>query len=116
MITPTLNPTVQIANHQEVALERKDLAPCPLGIVGNLRYTAQEGGVYSLKEAKYCLDTYLDELREADLVALSQGVLSKEAACNHVLDEISIRSDDKLRMQLSGLLGDVAKAVNQFTA
>ena len=44
MITPTLNPTVQIANHQEVALERKDLAPCPLGIVGNLRYTAQEGG------------------------------------------------------------------------
>ena len=71
------------------------------------------GDLYSLKGAKYCLDTYLKELSEFELVALTHGVLSSEAACKAVLDKISIRPDDALRMQMSRLLGDIAKAVNQ---
>ena len=81
-----------------------------------LNESGAEGGLYSLKGAKYCLHTYLEELTEYDLVALTGGVLSNENACEAVLDGVSTRPDDALRMQASRLLKEVAKAVSQQTA
>ncbi|WP_394065557.1 hypothetical protein [Alcaligenes sp. WGS1538] len=71
------------------------------------------GDWYSLKGAKYCLNTYLDELTERDLLALSSGVLRREGYCDFMLRCISTRPDDASRMQVSRLLGDIAEAVNQ---
>ncbi len=70
-------------------------------------------GFYLIKGAKYCLDTYLEELKEFDLVALTRGVLSRQEACKAVLDMISPREDDALRIQAACVLRDVAKAVDQ---
>ncbi len=75
-----------------------------------------EGSLYSLKGAKYCLDTYLDELKEFDLIALRRGVLSNEKARRNILDRISTCAEDELRMQASRVLDDVAQAVNQRLA
>ncbi|WP_454005914.1 hypothetical protein [Alcaligenes sp. Marseille-Q7550] len=81
-----------------------------------LNRSGGEGGLYSLKGAKYCLHTYLEELTEFDLVALTGGALNKEKACDAVLDRVSPRLDDAVRKQASRVLKDVAKAVNQQAA
>lgn len=71
-----------------------------------------EGSIFSLKGVRYSLDIYLNELKETDLVALSQGVLSNEEACKVVLDRISNYPDDAVRMRASQALRDIAQAVN----
>jgi len=70
-------------------------------------------GLYSLKGAKYCLDTYMDELKELDIQALRYGVLSSKSACETVLGIISPHSDDELRIQANYVLRDVAQAVDR---
>ncbi|WP_394060593.1 hypothetical protein [Alcaligenes sp. WGS1538] len=72
-----------------------------------------ESGLYSLKGARNCLDTYMAELNELDIDALCDGVLSNNSSCEAVLDRISLRPDDPLRIQASRVLGDIAEAVNQ---
>ena len=75
-----------------------------------------DGGLYSLKGAKYCLGTYLNEAGEHDLIVLRDGVLSNEDACKELLDKISPDRDNPLRIQASQVLGDIAAAVNQQLA
>lgn len=97
-------PIINAKDHIRVAQALKDLSVPP------------SGGLHSLKGATYCLDTYLSELKEFDLMALRHGILSDEAACRDVLDKISIHQDDPLRMRASRVLNDVAEAVNQRLA
>ena len=179
---------------RELVLQRKDLAPCPLGTVGNLQFNVEQGGtaparsvrvllwekrrtladnaffrtctssharaqredliqvrmnshligsllgsltapttdlqgqariaqalrglnipatgsLYSLKGAMYCLNTYLDELKEFDIVALSRAVLSHGKAREDVLNRISTHPYDALRARSDWALMDVEKAV-----
>ncbi|WP_394065281.1 hypothetical protein [Alcaligenes sp. WGS1538] len=72
-----------------------------------------ESGLYSLKGARNCLDTYMAELNELDIDALCDGVLSNNSSCEAVLDRISLRPDDPLRIQASRVLGDIKEALNQ---
>ncbi len=69
--------------------------------------------MYSLKGAKYCLPTYLEELKEFDLVALSQGGLSHALAVSDILAEIPTPPDDTVRRQAYRLLRDITEALNQ---
>lgn len=87
-------------------------------IVRELMALAQSsnGDVFSLKGAKYCLETYLQELTESDLVALRYGVLSEEIYCEFILSRISARSGDSLRAQASRVLEDIAQAVKLYFA
>ncbi len=197
MVNPTLNPIVQIAGHQELVLERKDLAPCPLGIVGNLRYTPQEGGtarpnyigtllsdlgdfssylafcltcpseqararrdyleelrtnswtlgnflgeltnpmeesdslsrlarklediskvpgfgLSSLRAGeRYCLSTYMDELKDKDIKALRKGTLGTQDDCEALLNQISFFGNDPVRQQASRLLEQIKDILQQ---
>lgn len=78
-----------------------------------LNESGGEGGLYSLKGAKYCLDTYLDEFKVFDFVALSQGGLCNGRAVDDILAEISTRPDDAVRGQAFRLLSNIAEAFNQ---
>ena len=78
-----------------------------------LNESGGEGGLYSLKGAKYCLHTYLEELKEVDLVALSQGGLSHALAVSDILTEIRTPPDDTVRRQAYRLLRDITEALNQ---
>lgn len=72
-----------------------------------------EGGLYSLKGAEYCLATYLDELKKSDRDALSHGVLGNKEACTAVLDRISTRTDDALRLRAHLVLTNIAEVLDQ---
>ncbi len=82
--------------------------------LNELNVPPSEVGLYSLKGAKYCLDTYMDELKELDVVALRYGALSNESSCEAVLDMISPRDDDAARIQASRVLGEIAEAVDRW--
>jgi len=72
-----------------------------------------ESGLYSLKGAKYCLDTYMAELSEIDICALSTGVLRSTPYCKAVLNMISPHEDDALRIWATTVLADIAEAVDR---
>lgn len=97
-------PIVNARDHARIAQALKELS------------VPARGGLYALKGARYCLDTYLSELKEFDLVALRHGMLSDEMACQDVLNNISIRRDDPLREQAARVLDEIAEAVNQRLA
>lgn len=44
MLTPALTPSLKAYREPYAELKRKDLAPCPLGTVGNLQFSAKQGG------------------------------------------------------------------------
>lgn len=74
---------------------------------------SSDGSLYSLKGAKYFLDTLLGKFEEFDLSALRRGVLNDKESLREVLDRISICVEDKSRMQASRVLDDIAEVVNQ---
>ncbi|WP_394059984.1 hypothetical protein [Alcaligenes sp. WGS1538] len=71
------------------------------------------GDLYSLKGARYCLDTYLDELNESDFDALRDVVLLDGPCRTYILDSISIRPDDPLRARASRVLENIAQALSK---
>ncbi len=71
------------------------------------------GDLYSLKGAKYCLDTYLNELTEPDFIALRFGALSSARFCKDILDLIPTGLDEASRIQVFRALVNIAEAVDQ---
>lgn len=103
-LTAKVNETAQVVNGRDRVRIARELMALTLPSRGDLD---------SLKGAKYCLDTYLHELTESDLVALRYGVLSDQKYCEHVLSRISARPGDILYTQASRVLKNVARAVKQ---
>ncbi|MGE8591732.1 MAG: hypothetical protein ACN6OD_20375 [Alcaligenes sp.] len=65
---------------------------------------------------RYCLSTYMDELKEADIQALRAGVLGSRRAKLAMLDQISHDKDDPSRKLASEVLGQIEKALDRRLA
>lgn len=114
MITPALTSSLKAYREPYAELKRKNLAPCPLGAIGNLQFSAKQGGTARASH----LSVEWPILRQTTV----NGITGLMTALIHLNDSDQQRKDDRaadhrdhlLRVRVySTVIGDL---LGQLTA